>query len=86
MLVKGQPRMHYQLPDGDVKYTMGTANKSTKAPPYTNVPLLCPTCPQKPGVVHWKLNTIAHCDRSHAGVVTAGTKKETGCRCAVPSK
>ena len=76
-LVKGQPRMHCQLFGGDVKYTMGTAKKSSKASPCTNVPLLCATCPQKPGVVHWKLNMIAHYDRSHAGVVAAGTKKET---------
>ena len=40
------------------------------------MPLLCPTCPHKPGVAHWKLNMIAHCGRSYVGVVAAGAKKE----------
>ena len=40
------------------------------------VPPLCPTCPHKPGVVNWKLNMIAHCDRAHDGVVAASTKKK----------
>ena len=39
--------------------------------------LLVPACPHELGVVHRELTVIARCDRSHAGVVTSGAKKET---------
>ena len=67
---KKQPKMHCKLVGGDMKYSMGSAKKSTTAAPCTNVPMLCPTCPQpgrggRRGVVHWKLNMLAHYERSH---------------------
>ena len=54
-LSRGQPKMHCKLV-GDVKYSIASAAKSSKAAPCTNRPMLCPQCPLKPGVVHWKLN------------------------------
>ena len=47
--------------------TSSSAGVQSTRSPCTNVTLRRPTCPHNPGVIHWKLNMIAHCDRSHAG-------------------
>jgi len=60
-----QPKMLCKLV-GDVKYSIGSAAKSSKATPCTNRPLLCPQCPAKPGVAHWKLNMPSHWQNAHS--------------------
>jgi hypothetical protein len=77
---KKQPKMHCKLVGGDMKYSMAAAKKSTTAAPCTNVPMLCPTCPQpgrrRNGVVHWKLNMLAHYGRSHRSIEVPPSLKE----------
>ena len=67
-LSRGQPKMHCKLV-GDVKYSIASAAKSSKAAPCTNRPMLCPQCPVKPGVVHWKLNMRKHWQCAHSSGV-----------------
>ena len=60
-----QPKMHCKLV-GDVKYNFASAAKISKTAPCTNRPMLCPQCPLKPGVVHWKLNMRKHWQNAHS--------------------
>jgi hypothetical protein len=52
---------------GEVKFSIAVAAKVHHTHPCTNRPLKCPTCPSKPGVIHWKLNMTKHFARSHVG-------------------
>jgi hypothetical protein len=57
---------------GRTTFSMVPAKKCAASTPCTNVPLKCPVCPSKPGVVHWKLNMIEHFKRAHGGKLPEG--------------
>ena len=62
---------------GEMKYSHKSALKSAEGSPCTNVPMLCPLCPSKPGVTVYKYSMEQHWRSGHPEAVITAAMKET---------
>lgn len=62
---------------GEMKYSHKSALKSVEGSPCTNVPMLCPLCPSKPGVTVYKYSMEQHWRSGHPEAVITAAMKET---------
>ena len=62
---------------GEPKYNHKSALSSVEGSPCTNVPMLCPLCPQKPGVAVYKYDMEKHWRAGHSEATITPAMKES---------